>query len=87
MFKEANILKLKLHKSTSFLLKFYYDNSEVLFTLYDLLLENPIEIFWYEFVHIFFGYSQLIAYLFDSTVSIQLIIEIYSLLQFGIKFQ
>ena len=87
MFKEANILKLKLHKSTSFLLKFYYDNSEVLFTLYDLLLENPIEIFWYEFVHIFFGYSQLIAYLFDSTVSIQLIIEIYSSLQFGIKFQ
>jgi len=87
MFKEANILKLKLHKSTSFLLKFYNDNSEVLFTLYDLLLENPIEIFWYEFVHIFFGYSQLIAYLFDSTVSIQLIIEIYSLLQFGIKFQ
>jgi len=87
MFKEANILKLKLHKSTSFLLKFYNDNSEVLFTLYDLLLENPIEIFWYEFVHIFFGYSQLIAYLFDSTVSIQLIIEIYSSLQFGIKFQ
>jgi len=87
MFKEANILKLKLHKSTSFLLKFYNDNSEVLFTLYDLLLENPIEIFWYEFVHIFFGYSQLIAYLFDSTVSIQIIIEIYSLLQFGIKFQ
>ena len=87
MFKEANILKLKLHKSTSFLLKFYNDNSEVLFTLYDLLLENPIEIFWYEFVHIFFGYSQLIAYLFDSTVSIQLIIEIYSVLQFGIKFQ
>ena len=87
MFKEANILKLKLHKSTSFLLKFYNDNSEVLFTLYDLLLENPIEIFWYEFVHIFFGYSQLIAYLFDSTVSIQLIIEIYSLLQFGIKLQ
>ena len=87
MFKEANILKLKLHKSTSFLLKFYNDNSEVLFTLYDLLLENPIEIFWYEFLHIFFGYSQLIAYLFDSTVSIQLIIEIYSLLQFGIKFQ
>ena len=87
MYKVTNILKLKIHKSTSFLLKFYNDNSEVLFTLYDLLLENPIEIFWYEFVHIFFGYSQLIAYLFDSTVSIQLIIEIYSLLQFGIKFQ
>ena len=76
MLKEANLLKLKLHKSTSFLFKFYNDNSEILFTLYDLLLENPIEIFWYEFIHIFFGYSQLIAYLFDATVSNLFIIKI-----------
>ena len=76
MLKEANLLKIKLHKSTSFLLKFYNDNSELLFTLYDLLLENPIEIFWYEFIHIFFGYSQLIAYLFDATVSNLFIIKI-----------
>ena len=69
MLNEANLLKLKIHESTSFLSKFYNDNLEVLFTLYDLLLENPIEIFWYEFAHIFFGYSQLIAYLFDPTVS------------------
>ena len=87
MLKEANLLKIKLHKSTSFLLKFYNDNSEILFTLYDLLLENPIEIFWFEFIHIFFGYSQLIAYLFDSTVSNQLILKLYSFFQFGIKFQ
>ena len=76
MLKEANLLKLKLHKSTSFLLKYYNDNSEILFTLYDLLLENPIENFWYEFIHIFFSYSQLIAYLFDATVSNQFIIKI-----------
>ena len=76
MLKEANLLKIKLHKSTSFLLKFYNDNSELLFTLYDLLLENPIEIFWFEFIHIFFGYSQLIAYLFDATVSNLFIIKI-----------
>ena len=69
MLNEENLLNLKLHKSKSFFLKFYDENSEVLFILYDLLLENPIEIFWYEFAHIFFGYSQLIAYLFDPTVS------------------
>lgn len=70
MLKEQNpLLKLKLHKATSYILKIYNDYSEILFTLYDLLLENPIEMFWYEFIHIFFGYSQLIAYLFDATVS------------------
>lgn len=77
MLKEKNpLLKLKLHKTTSYIIKIYNDISEILFTLYDLILENPIEIFWFEFIHIFFGYSQLIAYLFDATVSNQFITKI-----------
>ncbi len=77
MLKEKNpLLKIKLHKTTSYILKFYNDNSEVLFTLYDLILENPSEIFWFEFINIFIGYCQLIAYLFDSTVSNQFINKI-----------
>jgi hypothetical protein len=77
MLKEKNpLLKVKLHKTQSYILKLYNDNSEVLFTLYDLILENPVEIFWYEFINIFLGYSQLVAYLFDATVSNEFIIKI-----------
>jgi len=77
MLKEKNpLLKIKLHKTTSYILKFYNDNSEVLFTLYDLILENPVEIFWFEFINIFVGYCQLVSYLFDAIVSNQFIIKI-----------
>jgi len=77
MLKEKNpLLKIKMHKTTSYILKFYNDNSEVLFTLYDLILENPVEIFWFEFINIFVGYCQLVSYLFDAIVSNQFIIKI-----------
>ena len=77
MLKEKNpLLKIKLHKTTSYILKFYNDNLEVLFTLYDLILENPLEIFWFEFINIFVGYCQLVSYLFDAIVSNQFIIKI-----------
>jgi len=77
MLREKNpLLKLKLHKTASYLLKIYDNYTELLFSLYDLILENPVEIFWYEFIHIFVGYSQLVAYLFDATVSKQFIIKI-----------
>ena len=71
MIKEKNpLLKLKLEKKKSPILEFYNKNIESFYALYDLLLTNPIENFWYECLNIFLGYFQIIAYLFDSTVRI-----------------
>ena len=53
--------------------------------LYDIKLEAPFENIWFEAIHILFGYCQLMAYLFDATVSSIFIITPFSLYQFGIK--
>lgn len=70
MIKEKNpLLNLKIVKDKSPLLDFYNNNIETLFELFDLLLDNPIESIWFEFIKIFFGYFQLIAFAFDPGVS------------------
>ena len=70
MMKEKNpLLNLKLVKDKSPLLDFYNNNVETLFELFDLLLDNPIENIWFEFIKILFGYTQLIAFAFDPGVS------------------
>jgi hypothetical protein len=70
MIKEKNpLLNLKLVKDKSPLLDFYNNNVETLFELFDLLLDNPIENIWFEFIKILFGYTQLIAFAFDPGVS------------------
>ena len=77
MIKEKNLLlKLKLEKKKSPILEFYNKNLESFYALYDLLLANPIENFWYECLNILLGYLQLISYLFDSNVSSILLIFI-----------
>ena len=71
MIKEKNsLLKLELEKKKSPILEFYNNNIESFYALFDLLLSNPIENFWYECLNILLGYLQLIAYLFNSTVSL-----------------
>ena len=70
MIKEKNpLLNLKLVKDKSPLFDFYNNNIETLFELFDLLLDNPIENIWFEFIKILFGYTQLIAFAFDPGVS------------------
>ena len=70
MIREKNpLLKLKIKKRKSTLYEFYYSNSESLYELFDLIIENSIENFWYECINILLGYIQLIAYMFDPTVS------------------
>ena len=70
MMKEKNpLLNLKLVKDKSPLFDFYNNNIETLFELFDLLLDNPIENIWFEFIKILFGYTQLIAFAFDPGVS------------------
>ena len=70
MIKEKNpLLKLKLTKNKSWFKEFYTKFSELLYELFDLILEDPIESFWYECINIVIGYMQLITFLVDSKVS------------------
>jgi len=70
MLKEKNpLLKLKLQKSISPLMRLYNNYIESYYDLYDIILEAPFENIWFETIHILFGYLQLVAYLFDETVS------------------
>ena len=86
MIKEKHsLLKLKLVKKTSSFSQFYNNYSEIFFELFSILLDNSIENLWNECFIILFGYFQLIAYIFDSNVSIiNVIIKIFSFCQFGI---
>ena len=89
MIKENNpLLKLNIEKKKSFTVEFYNSLSEDFYCLFDSLLEKPIESFWVECLHLFFGYTQIMAFIFDSTVRIiinQIYLNYFSLIQFGIK--
>jgi hypothetical protein len=86
MIKEKNpLLKLKLQNTISPLMFFYNNNVESLYELYDIILEAPFENIWFETINILFGYCQLVAYLFDATVSSIYIITPFSFYLFGIK--
>lgn len=91
MLKEKNpLLKLELEQENPMFFKFIDYSFEVIYELYDFILDSPIENFWYECIIIIISYLQLISLMFDETVSI---IELtlffnkftYSFRQFGIK--
>lgn len=70
MLKEKNpLLKIKLKDEKGKIEEIYFNIIESLFDLFDLILENPIDNFWYEFIGIIIGYSQILLYIFDKTVS------------------
>ena len=70
MLKEKNpLLKIQLNKEKSYIIHIIIKTFEAFYELYDLILEEPIENFWYEFLAIVFGYLQIIYYFFDKTVS------------------
>ena len=86
MLKEKNPVlkcKIKIENSSSI-----NNTFESLYTLYDFILKDPIEIFFLYFFSILLSYLQLISFIFDDTVSIiifnKLLIK-YSLNQFGIR--
>ena len=70
MLKEKNpLLKLKLKKEKKLISNFLGDFIEGFYALYDFILENPIENFWYECFNIILSYLQLISLAFSETVS------------------
>ena len=68
MLKDKNpILKIKINlENSSSVNKFY----EALYLLYDFILNDSIEIFFLDFLGILLSYLQLIAFIFEDTVSI-----------------
>ena len=86
MLNEKNpVLKFKIKIENSSSINNIF---EPLYTLYDFILKDPIEIFFLYFFSILLSYLQLIAFIFEDTVSIILFNKLlfkYSLNQFGIR--
>jgi hypothetical protein len=76
MLKENNpLLKLDIKEKKSYLFSIITKVLESFYVLFDLILEDPLENFWYEIVGIVLGYIQILYYLIDKTVS-ELLIKI-----------
>ena len=70
MLKERNpLLQIQLKYKKSFSIEFIENFFESIYSLFDLILENPIENIWFEGFSIINGYFQLIIYITDKTVS------------------
>ena len=71
MLKEKNpLLKLNLKIEEPTLSKLLNNIFEALYELYDFILDEPIENFWYECINVILSYFQLITLMLDDTVSI-----------------
>jgi len=76
MLKENNpLLKLDIKMKKSYIFSIIMKVLESFYALFDLILEDPLENFWYEIVSIVLGYIQILYYLIDKTVS-ELLIKI-----------
>jgi len=77
MLKEKNpVLKIKKEVETSSSINKFF---EALYSLYDFILNESIDVFFLDFFNILLSYLQLIAFIFEDTVSIIQIINIYSI--------
>ena len=65
------LLNIHLNKELSQLSKYYKEFIEGLYALFCLMLDDPIENFWYECISMSLGYFQLLIYMIDETVSIK----------------
>ena len=71
MIKEkGSILKLNAKKNDSKMSTSFNNFSESLYALYDYILEDPIENFWYECISIILSYLQIMSFIFKKEVSL-----------------
>ena len=70
MLKEKNpLLKLNIKIKEETITNLNGNFFEGLFSLYDFILEEPFENFWYECFNIIISYLQLLSLSFDELVS------------------
>jgi hypothetical protein len=67
--EKTPLLEINFTKKKSSIIEFFNNIIESFYDLFELIMENPIESFWYECLNIFLGYIQLICYILDPTVS------------------
>lgn len=79
MLKEKNpLLKLKIKKEKTLYNKLLNNIIQAIYVLFELILDDPIENFWFEILSLFICYIQIIMFIFNETVS-QLFINKYNL--------
>ena len=85
MLKEKNPLpKLELKEEISLITHIINNFFESIYALYDYILDNPIENFWFECITIVLSYLQLISFAFDKIVrKLKYIIYSYYINSFG----
>jgi hypothetical protein len=67
--EKTPLLEINFTKKKSSIIEFFNNIIESFYDLFELIMENPIESFWYELFNIILGYMQIICYILDSTVS------------------
>ena len=71
MLKDKNpLLNLNFKKQKQKLSNIFNYIFESLYELYDFILDDPLENFWFECFNIIISYLQLIVFIFDKTVSL-----------------
>ena len=90
MIKEKNpLLELEFKKQNIILSNIFNNFCEAFYALYNFILQDPIENFWYECFSVLLSYLQLISFLFSEAVSLikkyQSTKFFYSFGQYGIK--
>lgn len=69
MINEKNpLLNIQLNKEVSKIKTMYKEFVDGLYSLFCLMLDDPIENFWYECISMSLGYFQLLIYIIDETV-------------------
>ena len=79
------ILRAEIIKNESKLRKLLEEYMEGFYSLFYLILKNPLDNFWWECISLTIQYTQLIIFIINQTVRIIFININYSLLQFGIN--
>ena len=71
MLKENNsLLELKIETGKSLIIKIYKNFFESLYELFEIILLDPIENFYFEIISLFICHLQIIMFIFNKTVSI-----------------
>lgn len=70
MLKQKNpLLKLKIKKEKTLYNKLLNNIIQAIYVLFELILDDPIENFWFEILSLFICYIQIIMFIFNETVS------------------
>ena len=68
-YENNSILKAEINKKEYKLIKIIEEFYEGSYSLFYLIMKNPIDNFWWECISLTIQYSQLLIFIIDETVS------------------